>query len=155
MRVVWLVLIAICIAAPAAWADQGYPYDGMVVLRTQHSFADLVARTEKAVADSGLAVVTKASASAGAASRGITIPGNVVLGVFRNDFATRMLAQSIPAGIEAPVRIYITETADHTATLAYRRPSAIFAAYGGGDLAKIGHELDGLFQKIATEATAQ
>ncbi|MDD1012050.1 hypothetical protein M5G27_31970, partial [Pseudomonas shahriarae] len=33
-----------------------------------------------------------ASASKGAAARGVNIPGNVVLMVFRNDYAVRMLA---------------------------------------------------------------
>lgn len=39
-------------------------------------------------------VVTRACASCGAAQRGITIPGNTVIGVFRNDFAVRMLEAS-------------------------------------------------------------
>ena len=36
-------------------------------------------------------VVTAANASAGAKQRGVTILGNLVLGVYLNDFATRML----------------------------------------------------------------
>ena len=68
-------------------------------------------------------MVTRASASAGAKGRGITIPGNLVIGVYRNDFAVRMLKASVPAGIEAPLRFYLTENADKTATLTYRLPT--------------------------------
>ncbi len=83
-----------------------------------------------------------------------TIPGNMVIGVYRPDFAVRMLAASIPAGIEAPIRFYITENADGTATLSYKKPSAVFAPYtdGGAALTELAAELDRLFAKIANEA---
>ena len=45
-----------------------------------------------------MGVVAKASASAGAAGRGVKIPGNTVLMLFRNDYAVSMLAASVPAG---------------------------------------------------------
>ena len=66
--------------------------------------------------------------------RGIDIPGNAVVEVFRNDFAVRMLSASVPAGIEAPLRYYLTENADGSTTLTYRAPSAVFAPYGVSDL---------------------
>jgi uncharacterized protein (DUF302 family) len=100
-------------------------------------------------------VVTRASASKGAASRGLTIPGNMVLGVYRNDFAVRMLEASIPAGIEAPIRFYVTENADGLASLSYRVPSAVFAPYedGGAVLAALAGELDRIFAAIAAQAS--
>ena len=100
-----------------------------------------------------MGVVTRASASAGAAGRGVKIPGNMVVGVYRNDFAVRMLEASVPAGIEAPIRFYLTENADGTATLSYRAPSVVFAPYKGGDKLKaLAGELDGIFAKIAADA---
>jgi uncharacterized protein (DUF302 family) len=101
-------------------------------------------------------VVTRASASKGAAGRGITIPGNMVLGVYRNDFAVRMLEASVPAGIEAPIRFYVTENSDGTASLGYRTPSAVFAPYedGGASLAALAGELDAIFAAIAADAAA-
>jgi uncharacterized protein (DUF302 family) len=85
-----------------------------------------------------------------------TIPGNMVIGVYRPDFAVRMLAASVPAGIEAPIRFYITENPDGTATLSYKKPSAAFAPYsdGGQALRELATELDALFAKIAKEAAA-
>ncbi|HLQ25396.1 MAG TPA: hypothetical protein VK138_05880 [Acidiferrobacterales bacterium] len=65
-------------------------------------------RLEKAVADNGLGIVAQASASRGAAARGIKISGNTVVMVFRNDYAVRLLAANVSAGIEAPLRIYVT-----------------------------------------------
>jgi uncharacterized protein (DUF302 family) len=80
----------------------------------------------------------------------------MVVGVYRPDFAVRMLAASVPAGIEAPIRFYITENGDGTATLSYKKPSAVFAPYtdGGAALRELAAELDTLFAKIAREAAA-
>jgi uncharacterized protein (DUF302 family) len=102
-----------------------------------------------------MGLVTAASASAGAAGQNIIIPGNRVVGVYRNDFARRMLKASIAAGIEAPIRFYITENSDRTATLSYKLPSTVFAPYfaeGGEDLRKLAAELDQIFARIADEA---
>ena len=103
-----------------------------------------------------MGLVTRASATLGAASLGKKIPGNMVVGVYRPDFAIRMLEASIPAGIEAPIRFYITENADGTATLSYKKPSTVFAPYtdGGEKLAALARELDAIFAKIAADATA-
>ncbi len=82
-------------------------------------------------------VVTRASATLGAKSLGTTIPGNMVVGVTRPDFAIRMLEASVPAGIEAPIRFYITENEDGTATLGYKTPSAVFAPYADGGFPRL------------------
>jgi len=42
----------------------------------------------------------------------LSIPGNMVIGVYHPRFAVRMLKASVRAGIEAPTRFYITENAD-------------------------------------------
>lgn len=145
-----LAAFAILIAAePAGAAPEGY-----TSLETPHGFETLVQRVEAAVKANGLFVVTRASASKGAASRGLTVPGNMVLGVYRNDFAVRMLDASVAAGIEAPIRFYLTETAAGSTRLAYRTPSAVFAPYedGGPSLAALGDELDEIFAAIAAAA---
>jgi uncharacterized protein (DUF302 family) len=72
--------------------------------------------------------------------------------VFRNDYAVRMLQASVPAGVEAPLRLYVTENADGSATLSYRTPSAIFAPYGNAKLDAVAKELDPLFERIASDA---
>ena len=102
-------------------------------------------------------LVTQASASAGAKGRGLTIPGNRVMGVYRNDYAIRMLEASVAAGIEAPIRFYVTENSDGTATLSWKTPSFVFAPYmtdGGEALSELAAELDGVFRTIADKAVA-
>jgi uncharacterized protein (DUF302 family) len=71
---------------------------------------------------------------------------------FRNDLAVRMLEASVAAGIEAPLRLYVTEDADGTAKLTYRLPSAVFAPYRHPELDRLAAELDVLFARIAADA---
>ena len=122
------------------------------VLPTRHSFDQLLGRIERAVEKNGLGVVATASASRGAAARGVKIPGNAVVMVFRNDLAVRLLAASIPAGIEAPLRLYVTENADRTATLSFRVPSAVFAPYRHPEVERLARELDQAIDRIAKDA---
>ena len=128
---------------------------GWVILPSKHRFGTLFQRLEASVTANAMIVVTTASASEGAKAQGITIPGNRVVGVFRNDFARRMLTASLAAGIEAPLRFYLTENQDRTATLSYRTPGAVFAPYvaeGGQALKTLADELDVIFERIARSA---
>lgn len=135
-----------------AYADQGYPYPAMQVHATAKGFDALVADLKAAVTANGMGLVTQACGSCGAKAQGFDIPGNYVAGVFRNDFARRLFDLHVPAGIEAPIRFYVTENSDGTATVSYRLPSAIFAAYGIEGLIPLGEELDSIFAAIAREA---
>lgn len=65
-----------------------------------------------------------------------------------------MLRASVPAGIEAPLRIYLTEQADGTSRLTYRKPSAVFKPYGSAELDEMAAELDVIFEKIVRDAVA-
>ena len=147
--------VVLALAATPAAADFG-ARPGWSVHKTPHAYKDLIARLDAAVKANKMGLVTRASATLGAASLGKTIPGNMVVGVYRPDFAIRMLEASVPAGIKAPIRFYITENADGTATLSYKAPSAVFAPYtdGGEKLKALARELDTIFSKIAKEATA-
>jgi uncharacterized protein (DUF302 family) len=127
----------------------------MRVIPTPHKFEVLLERIERSVERHGLAVVAMASASRGAASRGIRIPGNAVVMVFRNDYAVRMLEASVAAGIEAPLRLYVTENADGSATLSYRPPSAVFGPYRHAELDRLAGELDVLFGRISRDAAGR
>lgn len=150
------LLLATALFTGAASADSMSDREGWRVIKTEASFTDLVAKLEESVKANKMGLVTAASASAGAKSQGFTIPGNRVVGVYRNDFARRMLEASIPAGIEAPIRYYVTENGDGSATLSYKLPSTVFAPYfedGGDDLRELASELDTIFARIAEDAT--
>ncbi|MEH6631056.1 MAG: DUF302 domain-containing protein [Halopseudomonas aestusnigri] len=136
-----------------AMADQSYPYDGVVSIKVEKPYKELSADLKDAIKLNKMGLVTRATASGGAAAQGITIPGNMVVGVYRNDFARRMLAASIPAGIEAPIRFYLTENKDGTTNLTYRKPSAVFAPYNSEELDVMAKELDAIFDAIAQGAT--
>ena len=145
-------LMAIAVGAATHTAEAAdMPPPGTEVIKTPFGFKALHQRLEAAVQKNKVFVVTRASASAGAKGRGITIPGNLVIGVYRNDFAVRMLEASVPAGIEAPLRFYLTENADKTATLTYRKPSAVFKPYGSKDLDALAAELDGIWAAIVKD----
>lgn len=142
--------------APTAWADPAdYPYEGIVEVATAHDFDTLFERVVAAIEAHDMLVLASPSASRGAAGRGIEIPGNAVIETYRNDFAVRMLEASIPAGIEAPLRLYLTEGADGVATVTYRLPTAVFAPYGSADLDAMAAELDAIIASIVEDAAAE
>lgn len=130
--------------------------DGWVVVATDHSFADLVSRVEVAASDNKIGIVTRASATIGAKRvLDFDIPGNMVMGLYHPRFAVRMLEASVAAGIEAPIRIYLTENEDGTATISYKMPSHVFAPYrdeGGAELTALASELDELFASLVAQA---
>ena len=128
------------------------------MIPTPQTYADLIGSVIAATKKNGMGVVTQAGPTKAAASRGITIPGNRVIGVFNNDFAVKVLAVSTAAMIEAPIRFYVTESSDGTATLSYKHPSFVFAPYmdeGGDALADLAVALDERFARIAEAAVAQ
>jgi len=134
------------------------PRPGWQIVETEMTHAALLESLIAAVPAEGMGVVTQAGPTGAARQRGIEIPENRVVGVFNNDFAVRILGLSTAAMIEAPIRFYVTEDADGTATLSWKEPSAVFAPYadeGGDDLAEIAQELDLRFTAIAARATNQ
>lgn len=152
------ILLGICLlslGAQSAVGQSGVSPPGTKIHVTSYGYQDLIKRLDGAVKKNKMGLVTRASATVGAKRvLGRTIPGNMVIGVYHPRFAVRMLEASIPAGIEAPLRFYITENADKTASLRYRMPSVVFAPYGSAKLDAMAKELDGLFAKIAADAIA-
>ena len=137
-----------------ATAQDATPFPGTHVIKTGHTYGAMVEKLPKAVAKNKMGVVARASATLGAKKIGVTIPGNMVVMVFHPKFAVRMLEASVPAGIEAPLRFYITENADGTTTLTYRDPSSVFAPYESAALDKMAKELDVIFASIAADASS-
>jgi len=138
----------------AAQAEMG-PRDGWVVMQSAKSFKELVASVKTSAKANKMGVVTQAGPTAAAKARGITIPGNRVIGLFNNVYAVRILGLSTAAMIEAPVRVYVTQNDDGTATLSYKTPSLVFAPYmaeAGGELGVAAAELDAIFMAIAQGA---
>lgn len=155
MAVAALSLALVLLFSFQAGAQNSMSSLGMHSVKTSHSYAELIKRLDSAVKKNKMGLVTRASATVGAKRvLGQTIPGNMVVGVYHPRFAVRMLKASVPAGIEAPLRIYITENPDKTASLTYRTPSRVFAPYGSKALNAMARELDTIFANIARDATA-
>ena len=149
-------VLGLSLAASAGLA-RAAEMPGWKIVKTPHGYLELIKRVDEAVKTNKMGLVTRASATVGAKKvLNKTIPGNMVIGVYRPDFAVRMLEASVPAGIEAPIRLYITENDDGTATLSYKTPSAVFAPYkdGGDKLREMAAELDVIFARIANQAAA-
>lgn len=151
----FLILLTALFTANATLAEPLSPREGWVILETTKSHADLLTDLKIAVKANKMGVVTEAGPTGVAKSRGITIPENRVVGVFNNDFAVRILALSTAAMIEAPIRFYVTENSDGTATLSYKTPSFVFAPYtadAGPELTRMAEELDARFDAVAKAA---
>lgn len=157
MRILTSFLVLV-FSVITAHADDLMPRDGWVVTKTPHAYADLYPRLKEAITANKMRQITTASATLGAKGRKIIIPGNRVVGVYNNVWAVRMLEASIPAGIEAPMRFYLTENKDGTSTLSYKTPSHVFAPYFADakpDLKAMARELDVVFQAIHDATVAE
>lgn len=142
---------ALLIASPVM-AQAILPFSGSRTVHSNIEFAETIGRLEKSIVDNKILLLSKASASVGAAGAGIKIPGNAVLFVFRNDFARRLLAVNVAAGFEAPLRIYVTEGSDGKASVSWRLPSELFSVYGSPEVASVAAELDAVLERIVGDA---
>ncbi|MEP3265108.1 MAG: DUF302 domain-containing protein [Hyphomicrobiales bacterium] len=152
------ILFSAIFSILTAHAGELAPRDGWVVTKTPHAYAELYPRLKAAIKANKMGHITTASATLGAKGRGLTIPGNRVVGVYNNVWAVRMLEASVAAGMEAPIRFYLTENTDGTSTLSYKTPSHVFAPYFADakpDLKVMARELDAVFRAIHDDTVAQ
>jgi uncharacterized protein (DUF302 family) len=126
--------------------------EGRVTFTTHAPLSTFAEALKQAIAEHKMGLVCHANAQAGAASLGQKIPGNQVLMIYRPDFAIRMLAADVEAGFEAPIRLYLYENADGTATLSYVKPSLVFKPYKNAALDQMAAELDGIVEAIVKQA---
>ena len=151
-----LFVLSLAFLLPHLTQAEMAPRQGWSVTPTPKTFTQLIDDLKSAAKSQKFGIVTQAGPTKAAAARGIEIPGNRIIGVFNNDYAVRVLNLSTPAMIEAPVRFYVTENTDGTATLSYKLPTTVFAPYmieAGPELEKIAKELDSAFAAISSAAT--
>ncbi len=152
MRLGFLCCLVLLLALPVH-AEDPNPYSGTRIIETGQPYDGFLKRLVAAIKAGKMGIVAQACANCGAKGIGVTIPGNRVVMIYRPDFAVRMLKASVAAGIEAPLRLYVTEQADGTARLTYRLPSHVFAPYGVAELDAMAKELDGIVGAIVASAT--
>lgn len=149
----YLILLTFVMTATFAHADPK-EREGWIIHPTSLTYNELIDRVKAATKNNKMGVVTEAGPTSAAKNRGIVIPGNRVIGVFNNVFAVEMLNASESAMIEAPVRFYVTEQPDGTATLSYKTPSHVFAPYADDspEVMQIAARLDDSLAAIAAAA---
>ena len=152
MRLVLLSCLIAVLALPVR-AENPTPYSGTKVIETGQPFGAFIKRLTAAIGANKMGIVGNACATCGARNIGVTIPGNRVMMIFNPHFAVRMLKASEAAGIEAPIRLYITEQPGGKARLTYRLPSHVFGVYKVPALDSMAKELDEIFARIVAQAT--
>jgi uncharacterized protein (DUF302 family) len=100
-----------------------------------------------AIAAYPMGLVAHANGQANCANKGITVPADQVLEVFRPDYAVRVWAADKTAGIDIPLRIHLYEADDRT-WIAYRPATEIFKPYANPQLDVLGCELDVIFNQL-------
>lgn len=81
------------------------------------------------------------------AKKGVAVPADQILEVFRPDFAMRVWKAEKAAGIDIPLRIYIYE-ADGETVVSHRTASETFAPYANAELMAIAKDLEPIFDTI-------
>ena len=152
MRLVIISLFIVLTALPVR-AENPTPYSGTRIVDTGQPFDAFIKKLTTVIKANRMGIVGNACATCGAKTIGVTIPGNRVMMIFNPHFAVRMLKSSEASGIEAPLRLYITERPDGNARLTYRLPSHVFGAYKVPALDEMAKEQDVIFARIVSQAT--
>ncbi len=147
-----VLFIILALGIQGAWAAGDTANSGTKIIETGQPFNSYLKKLKSAIRANKMGIVAEACATCGAKNIGVTIPGNRVVMIFNPYFAVRMLKASEAAGIEAPLRLYVTENADKTARLTYRTASAVFGVYKVPALDKMAKELDQIIAKIVAQA---
>lgn len=100
-----------------------------------------------AIAAYPMGLVAHANGQANCAKKGITVPADQVLEVFRPDYAVKVWAAEKAAGIDVPLRIHLYD-ADGRTWIAHRPASEVFKPYANPALDALGGELDTIFHQL-------
>lgn len=106
-----------------------------------------VAKLSEAIQAVPMGLVAHINGQANAAKRGLTVPADQILEVFRPDFAIRVWQADKRAGIDIPLRIHVYEAEGKT-HVAMRSSAEVFAPYGNAELDKLAGELAPIFDNI-------
>lgn len=106
-----------------------------------------------AVAAYPMGLVAHANGQANCAGKGIAVPADQVLEIFRPDYAAKVWAAEKAAGIDIPLRIHLYE-ADGTSWVAYRPAAEVFKPYANTQLDALATELDAIFAQLLASLDA-
>jgi uncharacterized protein (DUF302 family) len=109
--------------------------------------AEAAEKLVAAIAAFPMGLVAHADGQANCAKKGIAVPADQVLEVFRPDYAIKVWAADKVAGIDIPLRIHLYE-ADGRTWVAHRPASEVFKPYVNPQLDVLGSELDVIFNQL-------
>lgn len=94
-----------------------------------------------------MGLVAHINGQANCAQKGIAVPADQILEVFRPDYAVKVWAADKTAGIDIPLRIHLY--AENGLTwIAHRPASRVFQSYANPQLDELGNELDAVFSQL-------
>ena len=108
---------------------------------------EVVSRLVEAIAAAPLALVAHINGQANAAKRGLSVPADQILEVFRPDLAVRVWDADKRAGIEIPLRIHVYGSGGK-AVVAHRPPFEVFGRYDNAALDEISRDLAPLLERV-------
>jgi len=94
-----------------------------------------------------MGVLAHLNGQANCTKKGIAVPADQILEIFRPDFAIRVWKAHKPAGIDIPLRIHLY-TADDKTLVAFRSAKEVFAPYAKPELDAIATDIDPIFGRI-------
>jgi len=94
-----------------------------------------------------MGVLAHLNGQANCAKKGITVPADQILEIFRPDFAIRVWQAHKPAGIDIPLRIHLYDAGGKT-VVNYRTAAEVFAPYASPALDAIAGDIDPIFTRI-------
>ena len=106
-----------------------------------------------AVAAYPMGLVAHANGQANCAKKGIAVPADQVLEIFRPDYAVKVWAADKTAGIDIPLRIHLYE-ADGQNWVTYRPAADVFKPYVNPQLDVLATELDAIFTQLLASLDA-
>jgi uncharacterized protein (DUF302 family) len=100
-----------------------------------------------AIAAFPMGLAAHINGQANCAGKGIDVPADQILEVFRPDYAVKVWAADKAAGIDIPLRIHLYAQ-DGRTWIAHRTASETFRPYANARLDTLGGELDAIFESI-------
>ncbi len=112
-----------------------------------------IARLGEAVLAAPMGIVAHINGQANASKRGLVVPPDQILEIFRPDFAVRVWQADKRAGIDIPLRIHVYDQAGKT-YVAMRSPAIVFACYDNAALNTLADELAPILDQILASLDA-
>ncbi|WP_224824483.1 DUF302 domain-containing protein [Cognatishimia sp. MH4019] len=143
-----LCTLALCIAAPAAFAAD------LISKPSPHSVAVTIDRLEAAVGNAGATVFARVDHAKGAESVGSELAPAQMLMFGNPKLGTPAMQAAITAGLDLPLRVLAYEDADGQVQVTYHDPASLAETHGVPADAEVLKMMTGALGKLTDAAVA-